>query len=419
MKTSSTADVTIIGAGIIGLCTAYQLARRASLKILVLEKGQGLGEGSTGASSAVLRHRYSFDQMVYLARDGINAYRSWSEFTGLLEPRAVFQPDGVLWMPGDDANWADSEHARLAALGISTCVLSDTDLNERFPALNPCVHMPDTITGEEHRCQGGSRHLLELGGGYFDPVSALEDLAEACRREGVLLQFNREVTEIRSSSGQVSGVKLAGGEGVATGVVINASGPWCNSLISQTGITWPWRLVPTRVQVLYLDRPEAVLGNLPVTVDVPGGLYFRLQNRGQQVVVGSTLEKDEREVVDEVDQFNRFVDEPFQQAKLHALHHRIPSWPYRGQVRGYCGLYTVNRIDMHPVVGETELKGFWAANGFSGHGFKLAPAIGSLLARQLTGEKGSFSRKFESEIDPAFLAVNRNPLHLARMNVLA
>ena len=84
-------DVVIAGAGIIGLSIAWQLARRSKLSIAVLEKGAGVGEGSTGASSAVCRTRYSLDDVVFLARDGINAYRHWSQFTSLSEPRAPIE----------------------------------------------------------------------------------------------------------------------------------------------------------------------------------------------------------------------------------------------------------------------------------------------------------------------------------------
>ena len=106
-------DVVIVGAGIIGLSIAWELARRSSLSIAVIEKGAGIGEGSTGASSAVCRHRYSLDELVQLASDGIGAYRNWAEHTGLAEPQAAFQNDTVLWMPGSDTGWADREHERM------------------------------------------------------------------------------------------------------------------------------------------------------------------------------------------------------------------------------------------------------------------------------------------------------------------
>ena len=112
-------DVVIAGAGIIGLSIAWQLARRSRLRIIVVEKGAAVGEGSTGASSAICRVRYSNDEMLQLARDGINAYRHWGAFTGLTDPAADYHEDGVLWMPGSDRGWADREVQRMRGFGVA------------------------------------------------------------------------------------------------------------------------------------------------------------------------------------------------------------------------------------------------------------------------------------------------------------
>jgi len=408
-------DIVIIGAGIIGLSIAWQIARRCNLKVLVLEKGAGIGEGSTGASSAVCRHRYTRTEMVHLARDGIHAYRHWSEFTGLEHPRAQFHQTGVLWMPGQDCEWAPREHKRMVELGIATTVLDDSDLNRLFPAFSSCTLPADLVSGEEHNCHGGSSHLLELQGGYIDPVAAAEDLAQACRGKGVELRFNAAVSKITTEGDHVSGVKLADGTSISAAQVVNASGPWCNQLFRSVGLELPWTLVPTRIQILYIDRPAELVGDIPVSVDMANGIYFRTQNRGQQLVVGSTLEEDERELVENPDEFNRFADDSFTHAKLHALHHRFPALPYRGAITGYCGLYTMNREDVHPIVGVTGPTGLIAANGFSGHGFKLAPAVGSLVAQLLTGK----TTDFDTPVSIDFFAIDRVPIDLGSKSVLA
>jgi len=80
-----TADVVIIGGGIIGMSIAHQIARRSSLNVIVLEKGVGLGEGSTGGSSAITRQRYSKLESIRVARDGNIIWRNWAEYTGLSE----------------------------------------------------------------------------------------------------------------------------------------------------------------------------------------------------------------------------------------------------------------------------------------------------------------------------------------------
>lgn len=408
-------DVIITGAGIIGLSIALQLARRSTLRILVLEKGAAVGEGSTGASSAVCRFRYTLNDMVALARDGIHAYRHWNEFTGLKEPAAQFHNDGVLWIPGDDRNWADAEHARMAELNVATEVLDAADQKERFPALSTCTVAPDLVTGEPHDCVSASRSLLELDGGHIDPAAAAQDLVDACRARGVEVRFRARVSEIETSESGIRAVLLEDGSRIPAQLLINAAGPWCNDLYRAAGLDSGWELVPTRIQVLYLDCPESVPGKIPVSVDFQGGIYFRTQNRGRQLVVGSVLEDDEKEAVADPDHFNRLHDDDFMYTKLHALSHRIPRLPNRGQVRGYCGLYTVNRDDIHPIVGKTAVDGFWVANGFSGHGFKLAPAIGSMMARAITGA----SSEFDTDVPIDFFAVDRRPIDIAMKSVLA
>ena len=126
-------------------------------------------------------------------------------------------------------------------------------------------------------------------------------------------------------------------------------------------------------------------------------------------------EDDEREAVDDPDDFRTETDDDFEAVNLHVLHHRLPGLPSSGRIRGYCGLYTTNREDVHPVLGPTEINGFWVANGFSDHGFKLAPAVGSMLAQAITGER----REFDTDVPLSFLAVDRKPIGLASKNVLA
>ncbi|MFT5481941.1 MAG: sarcosine oxidase subunit beta [Halieaceae bacterium] len=408
-------DIVVVGAGIIGLCIAWQLRRRSNLKILVLDKANSVGQGSTGASSAVCRFRYSTDDMVYLARDGILAYQHWEEFVGLSSPRARFHAHGTLWLPGADREWAVRENRRMQGLGIRTVVLDDDELRQRYPALSPCVVAPDTITAEEHDCTGGGRHYLELDGGYMDPVDCAEDLVQACRENQVDVLFNAPVARVEVESGKVTGVTLEDGTGIVAPVVVNASGPWCRKLNESAGLEMPWNLSPTRIQVFHVDLPTDFPGPIPVTVDMVSGVYFRSQNRGQQLVVGSILASDEQERVSDPDNYNQFPDDDFVNRQLHRLHHRLPSLPYRGKIRGYCGLYTVNEQDVHPIVGGTDVEGLYVANGLSGHGFKLAPAIGSQLAQLIT----SSTCEFDTGVSAEIFAIDRAPISVANKSVLA
>jgi glycine/D-amino acid oxidase-like deaminating enzyme len=404
----------VAGGGIIGMSVAFQVARRSNCSVMVVDKGLGPGEGSTGASSAVCRFKYSHSEMVRLARDGIEAYRRWPEFLGSDDVRAEFQRLGVLWFGDGSDDWADADSGRLAEEGIRTAVLSSADVRERYPALNPCIVPPDLAEAAPHDCRDGGSHLLEVDGGYIDPVSALQDLIDAARRNGVDVRFQSEVADVRMDGGRISAATLSDGETIECGALVCATGPWCKTLLSRVGLADRWPLEPTRIQIVHIDRPDSVVGDIPVCGDALGGIYFRTQNRGQQILVGSVLGEDEEERVDP-DSYAKYVDDDFARVKLHALQHRIPELSYAAAVRGYSGLYTINRTDMHPIVGRTPIEGFYVANGFSGHGFKLAPAVGSLLAQAITGE----SSTFDTSVSADFLAFDRSPIALASKTVLA
>jgi glycine/D-amino acid oxidase-like deaminating enzyme len=132
-------------------------------------------------------------------------------------------------------------------------------------------------------------------------------------------------------------------------------------------------------------------------------------------MVGSVIAEDEEEIIEDPDDFKRVPDAEYTQMKLAAFHHRIPSLEPRGQVTGIAGLYTINREDVHPIVGPTGIDGFWVANGFSGHGFKLAPAIGSMIAQAVSGEQTGI----DTDVPMSFFAVDREPIDVDVKSVLA
>lgn len=374
-----------------------------------------MGEGSTGASSSVCRAKYTRDETVILARDGIAAYRNWSDFTGLSDPLTKLHAPGVVWLGNGRSDWPVDEAARLQGLGVAAEVVDDATLSERYPALNACVYAPDLESGEDHDCRSGGPHLIETLGGYVDPADALSDLLRAVRLNGVDVRFNSEITVVEKTSGAVSGVGLRSGATLSCGALVTASGPWCNVLYAAAELKNKWPLIPIRIQIVYLDRPATVVGEIPVCSDAVGGIYFRPQNRGQQLLVGSVREEDEQESVADPDNFDRGVDDQFVREKIHLLQHRLHGLDVIRNVRGYSGLYTTNQVDVHPVVGETPIKGLYVANGFSGHGFKMAPAIGSLVASAITGLR----LPSDTEVDPAFLAFDRLPISIASRSVLA
>ena len=405
-------DVLVVGAGIVGASIAYQIARRSDLTVLALDKGSGPAEGSTGASSSISRCRYSHPDVVRLALHGQNAYRSWAEFTGLSDPRSRYERTGVAWMLGDGS--VDSDLARLTGAGAVAEVFGPDELRGRFPSVSDCIE-PFDLTGEiAHSCRPIERFLFEPDGGYADPSGACADLVDATRQAGGEVRFGEAVSEVRSSGGRVSGVVTRRGERIDAGLVVNAAGPWCNQLNDLAGCRLRWTLKPTRVQVLYRDWPVS-LGPLPVLIDASSGIYLRSDAAGSRVLFGSVLAADEEEEVDDPDDFRTGADRAFQDIKIHALHHRVPALEHRGTVAGIAGLYTVNREDVHPIVGPTDVDGWWVANGFSGHGFKLAPVIGSMIAQAVTGVVAPF----DTDVPMSLFGVGRDPIGVEAKNVLA
>lgn len=414
------ADLVIVGGGIMGLSIAHQIARRDPMRIVILEKALNVGEGSTGASCAILRQRYTHAEAITVARDGLRAHRNWSAYTGLAEPRAHFHHTGVLWMMAETPVAIEASRAMMAGLGIGLEVLSAPQVRERFPALNAC-NRPFDLTGEtEHECADHESFLFETESGFFDPVSAAQDLLEVVRARGVDVRLRTKVTGIRTAGGRVTGVDLADGTGIDAPVVVNAAGPWAPQVARMAGFDYKrhgWTIHPIRAQVIYREWPrDAVPGPIPVVADASGGIYFRPEAGGQQILVGSIREEDEQEFVPDPDVFNGSIDAAFRDVKIHALHHRIPSLPYRGQITGVAGMYDMNLEDVHAVIGPTSLEGFIVVNGFSGHGFKESPSVGSMLARHLTGAAPD---EWDTEAPMEFFSIDRTPIQLAEKAVLA
>jgi glycine/D-amino acid oxidase-like deaminating enzyme len=409
-----TADVVIIGGGIMGMSIAYQVARRSAMSVVVLERGAGLGGGSTGGSSAITRQRYSKAESVRIARDGNVVWRNWSEYTGLNDPVGRFHDIGVVWMMNETAAEVATDRDRLIAEGVDAVMVDAAELKNLYPGLSACMVPFDLSGAIEHECADGDAFLVERDTGFFDATGALLDVATAADSAGVDLRMRSEVVDVEVNGGRAVGVMLADGSSIGAGLVINAAGPWCNRINAMVGLDLHWSLVPTRIQVIYRTLPLEVPRPIPVVGDAAGGVYFRPEAGDGQIILGSILEEDEIEAVDP-DSYNVSADRSFIDLKIHALHHRIPTLGYVGMPGGMASLYTVNRQDVLPVVGPTSISGFAVVNGFSGHGFKESQMIGSMMAQWITQERADF----DTDVPMSFLGVDREPVEIADHTVLA
>jgi sarcosine oxidase, subunit beta len=407
------ADVVVIGGGVVGASIALEVARHGLGRVVLVDKAPGPGEGSTGASSSICRTRYTHPVVVRLAIDGLDAYRRWPEYLRSASVVASFVETGVLWIADRTHDEVASEVHRLQALGAGASLLDGDELTERFPAVSSCAAPLDWDA--EHHCRSSPAFLFEDRAGYIDPVDALTDLLAAAVASGVDVRFSSEVVGLEVDAGGVSGVRLADGASLSADLVVNAAGPWCNQLNAMAGVEHRWSFVPTRIQTLFRPWPVEEAADVPVTIDVATGVYVRPERASSMVWIGSVREEDEREEVADPDQFARTPSAAFRDTTLAAFAHRIPAVAARGSVTGVAGLYTINRQDVHPVVGPSGVDGFWLANGFSGHGFKLAPMIGSMVAQAL----GATPHEFDTTVPMSLFAIDREPIGVDAKNVLA
>ena len=385
-----TYDAIVIGAGVIGASSALHLAHTGLGKILVLEKAPGVGFGSTGKSSACIRQTYSHQEVVLMAREATERFHNWQEFVGLKETRADFRNIGVLFLfpPGDTS--PEGIIANHKATGVKSSRLTVADALKEFPDLHDCG-APLDLAGEDHDCLAGFEAIHEPDGGFADPVGTAEDMLEAARNKGVEVRFRSQVENILQSGGKVTGVQAninGNREEIHAPIVVNCAGPWAMGLNELAGVPLRENLVATRIQVVGKRFTETLKGGLPMVADMITGVYFRPDPTGSQIILGSVLDEDEREAVTDPDNYNEVADAPFREEKLTLLHHRIPTFHTRGDVSSYCGLYTVNREDTHPIIDGSDLQGYFYVNGFSGHGFKLSPVVGNIVAQKVTGQQG-------------------------------
>lgn len=402
---SKTFDAIVIGGGIIGVSSAYQLARRGLQRVAILEKGPHVAAGSTGQSTAVVRQRYANIEVVQLAFASLQMFQNWCERLEIKENQSGFSPVGVVWIPGGTpADHSDSLR-QFEKAGATAVVCSINDLRHRYPSLNFCAQKLD-LTGEDHDCEDPSEVFWEPDGGFADPQGTTEDLLRAGITKGVQLFVRHEVTRIETAAGGgFASVHCANGEIFSCRLLLNACGPWCDRINTMVGVVLPMELKPTRVQMAVRDCPAEIVGDLPVFVSEADQIYGRPEGHGQQLLVGSIAPEDEREFIRDPDNYDTQASVSFRENAMHKLHHRF-AMKSRGSVGGYAALYTVNTNDWHPIVDAIGPEGYFVANGFSGHGFKLGPSMGALIARMMSG----IALPDDPPVDVGYFASNRQPI---------
>ena len=360
---TETADAVVIGGGVMGCSILYHLAARGMTDALLLER-EALGSGSTGRSSGAVRMHYSTEVHARMAWHSVQVFR---DFDSIVGGECGYTNTGYLVFANDDA--VDGFRANVAlqqSVGIDTREISREDAAE----LAPAFHLDD--------CAGIAYEPLS---GHADPSGTALAYAARARELGARVRLQAPAESVEVSGGRVTAVAV-NGERIETGQVIVATGPWSRRFLLAHGIDLP--LQATRHEVIHLRRPPEVPYH-PGGGDIANLIYFRPESSDLTLIGNGNLEND----VDDPEVYAQRASQSFIGEVWGRIARRIPAMSDAEFATGYAGLYT-QTPDSHPVIDRVDgVEGLYVCTGFSGHGFKLSPAVGLLVSELVLDGKAS------------------------------
>ncbi len=385
-------DVIIIGAGIIGCCTAFELAKRGH-RTLNVDRLHGAGYGSTAASCAIIRFHYSTPHGVALARESYFYWIDWARYLGVFDELgfARYVNTGCLVFKTEKNDHLRSVMASLDELGIAYEELDPEGVRERFPIVDvrrfgPPVKRDDERFGQTTGPSIAGAAYIPESGFISDPQLSCHNVQRACEARGGEFRFNVEVVEILRREGRAAGVRLADGTTIEAPVVVNVAGPHSTRINRLAGAEdgMKIKIRPVRHEVCHVPVPEGSnfdeLGTI-ISDDDTGG-YARPEIGGHLLVGSQDPACDEPESVEDPDDYNTaFSEQWFTQAERVAQ--RLPDLPIPMRPKGVVDLYDVSD-DWLPVYDRSDLPGFYMAVGTSGNQFKNGPVVGKLMTELIS-----------------------------------
>jgi sarcosine oxidase subunit beta len=369
---SETADVVIVGGGIEGAAAAWALSQRGVTDVFVAERNT-VGSGMTGKSSGIVRCHYGVSSLAAMAAVGLEVFEKADEMFGT---DIGFRQTGYVVGVGEPN--ADSMRKSLAAqraVGVQTEEIDRSDVAEMWPFADLS---PFAAFGWEPR------------GGYGDAYLTAQAFAASARAAGVRIRQGAEVTGLLVDGDAVTGIRLVDGDTVSAGTVVVATGVWTKPLLAPYGVDIPIRVV--REQIVTI-APGVETGSVPVFSDLVSLQYVRPEVGGDILFGNSDLS--DVEEADPDDYLNRAA-ESFVDLTVDKVGTRFPGFSGAAIRTSYAGCYDVTP-DWNPVIGEAGLEGLVIAAGFSGHGFKISPAVGRLVADLVVDGRSADPRIPESD----------------------
>lgn len=347
----TTAEVVVIGAGIMGCAIAHALAERGLTDVVVFEKDL-IGRGATADAAGGIRQQFSTETNIRLATYSVRVWETFAERFGV---DIGLRQQGYLFLltdPADEpifrANLALQQRLRVPARWVPPSEIAE---------LNPVIELDDVIGG-----------TFCPEDGWCDTSAATMGYAQAARRLGVAIEEETPVTGIRVEGGRVRAVETPRGE-IATPLAIVCSGPHTRHVGALAGADLP--VDPYRRMSFVTEPFTLAPPTLPMTIEFASGLYFHPESRGFLFGMGNR---------DEPSSFQKTVDDDWMLTTVEALVARVPVFEAANVLRGWAGFYEIT-LDDNPLLGfVSEPEGLAVAAGFSGHGFMQGPAIGACLA---------------------------------------
>lgn len=360
--TTKRAEVVVIGGGVTGVSIAYHLAERGVPDVVILER-RFLAAGGTGHSVGVIRQLYPTPETTRMVRRSLSVYQQFEDVVG---GSSGYVGCGALI--GVSTGMRPTLERTLAlqrALGIRAELLGPSDAARVEPRIDA-----STVGAV----------LYEPESGYADPSGVTAAYAAAARRRGVLIEQGVEVTDILSAHDRVTGVRTAHGDVVEAPVVVNAAGLWSPAVARMAGVALP--IVIGRHPVFIVERDPGFGPPHLVYLDLAGGSYVRPETGG--LTLTGSLTDDEAQHPMDPELLGAEVGLKEAEPVLERTSRALPRLAEARWKQGYAGAFDITP-DWMPILDESPLSGFWIAAGMSGHGFKLAPAVGEAMAALITG----------------------------------
>jgi len=351
------AEVVVVGGGVNGASTAYQLAQ-AGVQVVLLERRQ-LGAGASGKSGALVRMHYTNPHESKLAFESLKIFQHWSELIG---GDPGFEATGFVQIvpPACEAQLR-ANVAEQQAIGINTEIIGARELQDLVP---------------EARTDDLTYAAYEPESGFADPNATLYAFVRAAKQLGADIRTGVEVTRVLTAGDRVTGVETTAGRIDAETVVL-APGGWADRLLKPLGLDFG--LQPHRAQVAIFRWPPEFVRRHPVFIDTTQGSWFRCEGRcgtliGVELGVGGV----------DVDALDEGVDEDYVALCRRALAARLPAFAQATMRGGWAGIIMMSP-DGRPIIDQVpSVAGLYCMVGDSGTSFKTSPAIGKCLAEWIT-----------------------------------